>query len=124
MVSDHGVHGLPLIPVVLGTPTGSKEILFTFNIQTSLLAFIINIKSTVGRYRPVRVADGPIAARCRFIKNAYRDLTSLPYFFKFFANSKHTQLIVLGLTGQLFLLLVNMYLTTKASHLSHFPSTP
>ena len=28
-------------------------------------------KSTAGRYRPVRVADGPITARCRFIKNAY-----------------------------------------------------
>ena len=28
-------------------------------------------KSTAGRYRPVRVADGPITARRRFIKNAY-----------------------------------------------------
>ena len=27
-------------------------------------------KSTAGRYRPVRVADGPITARCIFIKNA------------------------------------------------------
>ena len=27
-------------------------------------------KSTAGRYRPVRVADGPITAHCRFIKNA------------------------------------------------------
>ena len=27
-------------------------------------------KSTAGRYRPVRVADGPITDRCRFIKNA------------------------------------------------------
>ena len=27
-------------------------------------------KSIVGRYRPVRVADGPITARCRFKKNA------------------------------------------------------
>ena len=27
-------------------------------------------KSAAGRYRPVRVADGPIMARCRFIKNA------------------------------------------------------
>ena len=26
--------------------------------------------SIAGRYRPVRVADGPITARCRFIKNA------------------------------------------------------
>ena len=27
-------------------------------------------KSVAGRYRPVRVADGPITARYRFIKNA------------------------------------------------------
>ena len=27
-------------------------------------------KSTAVRYRPVRVADGPITVRCRFIKNA------------------------------------------------------
>ena len=27
-------------------------------------------KSTEGRYRPVRVADGPRTARCRSIKNA------------------------------------------------------
>ena len=29
-------------------------------------------KSIAGRYRPVRVAGGPITARCRFIKNASR----------------------------------------------------
>ena len=28
-------------------------------------------KSIAARYRPVRVADGPITARYRFIKNAY-----------------------------------------------------
>ena len=28
-------------------------------------------KSTAGRYRPVSYPDGPIRARCRFIKNAY-----------------------------------------------------
>ena len=28
-------------------------------------------KSIAGRYRPIRVADGPITARYRFIKNAY-----------------------------------------------------
>ena len=27
-------------------------------------------KSIAGRYRSVRVADGPITVRCRFIKNA------------------------------------------------------
>ena len=28
-------------------------------------------KSTAGHYRPVSYPDGPITARCRFIKNAY-----------------------------------------------------
>ena len=27
-------------------------------------------KSKAGSYRPVRAADGPITARCRFMKNA------------------------------------------------------
>ena len=31
-------------------------------------------KSIAGQYRPVRVADGPITARYRVIKNAYWDL--------------------------------------------------
>ena len=31
-------------------------------------------KSIAGRYRPVRVADGPITARYRFIKNASWDM--------------------------------------------------
>ena len=30
-------------------------------------------KSIAGQYRPVRVADGPITARCRFMKNASRE---------------------------------------------------
>ena len=30
-------------------------------------------KSTAGRYRPVSYPDGPITARYRFIKNAYRE---------------------------------------------------
>ena len=38
------------------------------NIPTSIL-----YKSIAGRYRPVRVADGPITACYRFIKNAYWD---------------------------------------------------
>ena len=32
-------------------------------------------KSIAGCYRPVRVADGPITVRCRFIKNASWDST-------------------------------------------------
>ena len=35
-------------------------------------------KSKAGRYRPVRVAEGPITARYRFIKNASRVVT-LPF---------------------------------------------
>ena len=31
-------------------------------------------KSIAGRYRPVSYPDGPITARCRFIKNAYWDV--------------------------------------------------
>ena len=36
------------------------------------MSFPVSIlhKSIAGRYQPVRVADGPITARCRFIKNA------------------------------------------------------
>ena len=38
----------------------------------SLVTFPVSIlhKSIAARYRPVRVADGPITARYRFIKNA------------------------------------------------------
>ena len=36
-----------------------------------MLPASILYKSIAGRYRPVRVADGPITARYRFIKNAY-----------------------------------------------------
>ena len=39
-------------------------------IQASIL-----YKSIAGRYRPVRVADGRITARYRFIKNAYWDVS-------------------------------------------------
>ena len=35
-------------------------------------------KSIAGRYRPVRVADGPITARYRFIKNASWDMIKIP----------------------------------------------
>ena len=40
--------------------------------KTNKHSFPVSIlyKSTAGRYRPVRVADGLITARCRFIKNA------------------------------------------------------
>ena len=43
-----------------------------------MILFPVSIlyKSTAGRYRPVRVADGPIAARYRFIKNASWDVDS------------------------------------------------
>ena len=42
--------------------------------MASLLSDMVPVsilyKSIAGRYRPVRVADGPITARYRFIKNA------------------------------------------------------
>ena len=41
----------------------------------SLNPVSIIYKSTAGRYRPVRVADGPITARYRFIKNASWETT-------------------------------------------------
>ena len=56
-------------------------------------------KSTAHRYRPVRVADGPITARCRFINNAssgtgifrfqvflnnYSCIQAIPYVFEFY----------------------------------------
>ena len=43
---------------------------FYDNISVSIL-----YKSIAGRYRPVRVADGPITARYRFIKNASWDVS-------------------------------------------------
>ena len=42
--------------------------------ETTIPASIF-YKSISDRYRPVRVADGPITARYRFIKNAYSDLS-------------------------------------------------
>ena len=43
-----------------------------FGIIWKIPASILH-KSIAGRYRPVRVADGPITARYRFMKNAYWD---------------------------------------------------
>ena len=45
-----------------------------FQSQNSVIPVRILYKSTAGRYRPVRVADGPITARYRFIKNAIWDV--------------------------------------------------
>ena len=39
---------------------------------------IILYKSTAGRHRPVSYPDGPITARCRFIKNAYWEASLSP----------------------------------------------
>ena len=49
--------------LVLRQPNISKCICYVFPVS-------ILYKSIAGRYRPVRVADGPITARYRFIKNA------------------------------------------------------
>ena len=43
-------------------------------------------KSTAGRYRPDRVADGPIMARCRFMWNAYWDTICLLFYIVYFAH--------------------------------------
>ena len=40
-------------------------------------------KSIAGRYRPVRVADGPITARYRFIKNACWDCSAINFVLRF-----------------------------------------
>ena len=42
-----------------------EEIGFSWCFPVSILH-----KSIAGHYRPVRVTDGPITARCRFMKNA------------------------------------------------------
>ena len=44
-------------------------------IHNKVIPVSILHKSKPGRYRPVRVADGPKTARCRFIKNANWDVT-------------------------------------------------
>ena len=53
--------GIKTVSVV----TISKNITLSDDLPLSILH-----KSTAGRYWPVRVADGPITARYRFIKNA------------------------------------------------------
>ena len=45
-----------------------QDFLFVHAIPVNIL-----YKSTAGRYRPVSYPDGPITARCRFIKNASWD---------------------------------------------------
>ena len=52
-------------PVIFINAEHSPHKAFNKDIPVSIL-----YKSTAGRYRPVRVADGSITARCRFIKNA------------------------------------------------------
>ena len=52
------------------------------NTESTFVACIpvcILYKSIAGRYRPVRAADGPITACCRFIKNASWDSTIIIY---------------------------------------------
>ena len=46
-------------------------------------------KSIAGRYRPVRVADGPITARYRFIKNASWDVKRYLFFLNFVPQYYH-----------------------------------
>ena len=50
----------------------NKTVLIVYKKSTINGYFPVSIlyKSIAGRYRPVRVGDGPITARYRFIKNA------------------------------------------------------
>ena len=59
----------------------------------------ILFKSIAGRYRPVRVADGPITARYRFIKNA-----SWVYNFPL---KPHFYIVKLGFTGVYIIFLIS-----------------
>ena len=67
------------IRLLLYSDTAVSRNLFEQSAVVLLKTFITDIpvsilyKSIAGRYRPVRVADGPITARYRFIKNAYWD---------------------------------------------------
>ena len=67
-------------------------VVFCAALRTSMLSYELSqwncpasilYKSTAGRCRPVSYPDGPITARCRFIKNAYwvRFLSSFTYAF-------------------------------------------
>ena len=62
---------------VLVMPLQNAAKIFSWSIPslqsrwTSECSASILYKSIAGRYQPVRVADGPITARYRFIKNAY-----------------------------------------------------
>ena len=58
-----GLHGCVLFASILECPQLKLRI-----IPASILH-----KSTAGRYQPVRVADGPITVRYRFMYNAYWD---------------------------------------------------
>ena len=42
-------------------------------VKFTIIPVSILRKSISGRHRPVRVADGPMTARCRFTKNASWD---------------------------------------------------
>ena len=50
------------------------KLILTFGVHIWKIPVSILHKSIEGRYRPVKVADGPITARCRFIKNASWDI--------------------------------------------------
>ena len=80
-------------------------IILYFIVQHQIRHFPVSIlyKSIAGRYRPVRVADGPITARYRFIKNAswvfiFRpnniDIFSLKTFVVF--TQKHAEVLLMS----------------------------
>ena len=56
----------------MGT-TSHTKVFYSKPIVTISYPVSILYKFTAGRYRPVSYPDGPITARCRFIKNASWD---------------------------------------------------
>ena len=69
------------------------------NFPWSTIPVSILYKSTAGRYRPVRVADGPITARCRFIKSA--DWDASVHQAKILLSLRIHSLIRISVTGRL-----------------------
>ena len=50
------------------------QLAFFINLQRAVIRPSTLYKSTAGCYRPVSYPDGPITARCSFIKNAYWEM--------------------------------------------------
>ena len=73
------------------------KFLLRYNPEFQIRHFPVSIlyKSIAGRYQPVRVADGPITARYRFIKNASWVSFSTEKYWYFSYFSTETYVVVL-----------------------------